>query len=183
MGINYENLDDLTRKLMLQEVDLDISRGKLYKSKNLNAEGEENYETALKEAIKQYDDTWLADELRHKEYIRAFKQRRKPKGGFTTVRVPINAPETLAEGEFNRFYIRGLCLRVIDAGINEVEIYRGKQVSQPRPESTAMVGKKIPAEALLRDLRESTGVETSLGLPPGPNSGLTARIPLKHNDE
>ena len=26
------------------------------------------------------------------------------------VKVPVTAPQTLAEGEFNRFYIRGVCL-------------------------------------------------------------------------
>jgi hypothetical protein len=28
-------------------------------------------------------------------------------------RVPVNAPGILAEGEFNRFYLRGLCLAAI----------------------------------------------------------------------
>jgi hypothetical protein len=40
-----------------------------------------------------------------------------------------------------------------------------------------MVGKKISAIALLGDLRKSQGVEPALGLPPGPNSGLTICLP------
>src|SRR6266851_5569734 len=32
-------------------------------------------------------------------------------------------------------------------------------------------------KALLTDLRSNPGVDTALGLPPGPNSGLSARLP------
>jgi hypothetical protein len=107
----------------------------------------------------------------------AFEQRRKRKGGFTSAKAPINASNTLAEGEFNRFYVRGLCLRAIENGIAELEVYRDKSVRQPRLESEAMIGKRIPAQALLNDLKQSPGVEPALGLPPGPDSGLTVRLP------
>ena len=177
MALHYENLDDRTRRFMLQEIELDISRGTLYISPRLNDQGIKNYESLLKEAVESHDDAWLADELRRRGYLKAFERRRKPKGGFTTARVPVSAPDTLAEGEFNRFYVRGLCLRAIEEGIGEVEVYRGKPVRQPRPESVTMIGKRIPAQALLQDLRESPGVEPALGLPPGPNSGLTVRLP------
>lgn len=45
-------------------------------------------------------------------------------------------------------------------------------MSQPRPESEAMIGRLIIAEKLLKDLRASIGVEPALGLPKGPNSVL-----------
>lgn len=178
MALNYENLDSRTCKFMLEEVDLDSSRGTLYISPRLNAEGREKYESLLREAVQSRDDAWLASELRYRSCMNTTEQRRKPKGGFTTVQVPITAPDTLAEGEFNRFYVRGLCRRAIEDNITEVVICRGKQVSQPRPESEAMMGKRISARDLLEDLRESQGVEPALGLPPGPNSGLTVRLPL-----
>ena len=97
--------------------------------------------------------------------------------GLTAAGVPLNAPETLAEGEFNRFYVRGLCACALDEGINEVQVYRGKAVRSPRPQSQALIGKMIPAQALLEDLKQSPGVEPALGVPPGPNSGLTVRLP------
>ena len=127
----------------------------------------------FKEAIEHRDDEWLAQQLHNRGYMKNYEQREKPGGGFTTAKVPKTAPETLGEGEFNRFYARGLCVRVIEEGMNQVEVYRGKLVSQPRPKSQAMLGKRLSAEALLKDLRKSSGVEPALGLPPGPNSGLT----------
>ena len=131
----------------------------------------------LREAIERYDDDWLAVELHRRRHIKTHEQRRKRKGGVTVAKVPITASETLAEGEFNRFYARGLCARALADGIAEVEVYRRRAVAQPRPESQAKIGSKVPVKALLDDLRRSQGVEPALGIPPGPNSGLTVRLP------
>lgn len=97
-------------------------------------------------------------------------------GQVITKRVPIDAAETLAEGEFNRFYLRGLCRRAIRDRIESVEIYRAKEVANPRSESSMMLGQRLDAQRLLADLRANLGVDTALHLPPGPNSGLSARL-------
>ncbi len=149
MTLHYEHLDERTRHLMLKEMDLDISQGTLYISPRLSEQGAKNYPSLLRETIQSHDDAWFANELRSQGYMNAFEQKRKPKGGFTTAQVPITAPDTLAEGEFNRFYVRGLCARAMEDGIQEVEVYRGKEVNQPRPESEAMIGKRIPVQILL----------------------------------
>ena len=176
MGLHYENLDENTRSFMLREVDSDLSHGKLYMSPRLNELGEQNYVYLLKEAIEHHDDARLAEQLRSRGYMKESEQRRKRGGGFTTVRVPKNAPDTLSEGEFNRYYARGLCLRVMEEGTDQVEVYPGKPVSKLRPESEAMLGERLSAEVLLKDLRESSGVEPALGLRRRTNSGLTVRI-------
>jgi len=176
MGIFYKNLDQRTRDFMLKELELDISSKKLYISPRLNSIGRAKWVELLKEAIQKNNDDWLANQLRVKGYMKSYETRRTSKG-IIEVRVPSSAPETLAEGEFNRFYARGLCLRAISEGISEVVVYRGKQVQRPRPESQLMIGKKINAKALLDDLRKSQGVEPALGIPPGPNSGLTICLP------
>jgi len=173
MGIVYRNLDEECRKFMLEELNKDASERTLYISPRLNDVGSKSWKTILEEAIQRHDDVWISNKLRSENLLKDQEQRKKPSGGFTVAKVPITAPETLGEGEFNRFYARGLCLKAIKNGITEVTVYRGKQVQQPRPESEAMIGKKINAKALLEDLRKSQGVEPALGLPPGPNSGLT----------
>ena len=176
MALHYENLDESTRSFMSSEVDLDLSHKKVYMSPRLNELGEQNYVSLLKEAIEHHDDAWFAQQLRSRGYMKDYEQRRKRGGGFTNARVPVTAPDTLSEGEFNRYYARGLCVRVIEEDMNQVEVYRGKSVSEPRPESEAMLGKRLTVEALLKDLRESIGIEPALGLPRGPNSGLTVRM-------
>jgi hypothetical protein len=175
--LNYKNLDEETRQFMLQEIDLDVERGNLHISPLLNEHGAQNYTVLLRKASEGHNDAWLANELRHQRCIKAYRRRRKPKGGFRRVKVPVIAHETLAEGEFNRFYARALCIRAIEKGITEVQVYRGKTVRNPRPKSQAMIGRMISAKALLEDLRQSPGVEPALGLPAGPNSGLTISLP------
>ena len=65
----------------------------------------------------------------------------------------MTAPDTLAEGEFNRFYIGGLYLRALTDDIVELVVYRAKQVSNPRRESEPLIGTRIPPEKLPQDIR------------------------------
>ncbi len=175
MGILYESLDENVRRYMIEELDIDLRSGRLYISPRLTEEGARVWPDLSREACLAPDADWLAFQLRSRGLMRSTERRRTPSGRLATVRVPRTAPETLAEGEFNRFYVRGLCRHVIESGGTEVEVYRGKQVRNPRPESQAMIGRRLPAQKLLEDLRTSQGVDTSLGLPSGPNSGLTVR--------
>ena len=121
-----------------------------------------------------YDDEWLANQLRRPGMMNSH-QTRNTKSGPIQVKVPFNAPDTLAEGEFNRFYIRALCLRAIDDASVRLVVYRAKSVAQPRPESEAAIGRTMDTHALLADLRANVGWETVLKIGQ-PNSGLTVKI-------
>lgn len=175
MGINYEDLTTDVRQYMLLELEMDIQADKLYISTRLTTEGVNRWPGLLREAFDKYDDDWLARQLRSYGLLRESEQR-SSKRGIINAKVPYTAPEILSEGEFNRFYARGLCRCVLEMGGNEVEVYRGKTVKNPRPDSQAMIGRRLLAHELLEDLRNSQGVEPSLGLPSGPNSGLTIRM-------
>jgi hypothetical protein len=175
MGIRHDSLDEAVRQLMVRELESDQGSGTLYLSPRLTQHGAQAWPQLLREAMERHEDEWLASSLREHNYLNAKEQRAKRTGGFTTVSVPYTAADTLAEGEFNRFYARALCAHVLEFGGTEVEVYRGKAVSSPRPDSEAMIGRRLPARQLLDDLRKSPGVESALGLPPGPNSGLSVR--------
>ena len=135
MALNLVNLDPSTRSFMLEEIVYDIAGSKLYYGTRLSPVGVPLYAELLRIAVRTGTDESLATELRVPGRLNETEERRKPKGGTTTAKVPINAPEVLAEGEFNRFYMRGLCLRAIKEGISEVAVYRAKEVANPRPES------------------------------------------------
>jgi len=162
---------------MLDELHWDLSHGTLYLSPRLTAAGKAEYADLLVNAIKIGNDSTLAWSLKQKRLLSETEPRRKPSGGYTIAKVPTNAHETLAEGEFNRFYARGLCRLALEMGISEVVVYRAKAVLNPRRESEVLIGKRLPAAALLEDLRTHPGVEPALGLPPGPNSGISIRLP------
>ena len=175
MSIHYESIDGAVRTGMVCEFERDLAYDALYISPRLTDAGADEWPQILREAAEQHDDAWIASELRERHLLRVQEQKHTPRGGVTTVPVPRDAPEILAEGEFNRLYARGLCIEVLASGGDEVEVYRGKDVQDPRAESVAIVGCRLPARRLLDDLRFSQGVEPALGLPPGPNSGLTVR--------
>jgi hypothetical protein len=176
MALALMHLDEQTRGFMLEEVDDDVTSGHLYISPRLNARGVEEYPTLLCDAVREHADGWLANEISRRGLLNSHLERKVRGGGVTMVRVPVNAAETLAEGEFNRFYIRGLCRRAIAEGMAGVEVYRAKAVEQPRSSSQILLGTIFDPTALLNDLRSSQGVEPAHGLPSGPNSGLSVRF-------
>lgn len=176
MALNLENLDEKTRKLMLEEVSRDTSQNKLYLSPRLNNEGKQRYANLLKKAINEGNDTSLAREIIGFKCLNDTESSTTKLGKAINKNVPKNAHETLAEGEFNRFYVRALCLRVIEECLT-LEVYRAKDVSNPRVDSESKIGKKIEdPNKLLEDLRRNVGIEPALGIPPGPNSGISVRI-------
>lgn len=174
--LKLTNLDDDTRQLMRLEVESDIASGGLYQSPRLSDRGRLDYPSLLLAATDDGTDGTLTNELR--TYGRLKDTETASRNGKTfPKKVPVTAAETLAEGEFNRFYARGLCRRAIAEGKSQVRVYRAKAVAVPRSASEAMIGKLVDAQALLDDLRQSSGVEPALGLPPGPNSGLSVELP------
>jgi hypothetical protein len=175
MGIRYENLDATTRPYMHDE----WKRGAFYESPRLTDQGLATWPSLLEDAILHHDDDWLADELRRRGFIRT-KESYTRNGKTLTRRVnQEQAAEQLAEGEFNRFYLRGLCLRAKAQGKDDLLVYRGKAVRQPRPESEAKIGTSVQVDTLLDALRTNdfVTIEAVVGVPGGPNSGLTCRVP------
>lgn len=175
MGLNYVDLDDKTRPLMRAESDL----GGHYSSPRLTQTGLGKWVSLLNLAIESRNDDWLAESLirgslmRHQEpYIRNGKQFVR------NINIPA-ASGQLAEGEFNRYFIRGLCCRALASGITHLVVYRGKAVKQPRPESEAKIGTLVHARQLLAVLRSNdfVSIEDALAVPGGPSSGLTVRLP------
>ena len=175
MGIHYENLDDVTRGFSLEESAL----GNHYPSPRLTDEGLANWVPLLEEALRNHDDDWLAREIRTRGYMRNREQYiRQDRTQYRYINIP-HAAQQLGEGEFNRYYLRGLCRRAQSEGITHLIVYRGKEVRNPRPESEAKIGTQIAVDALLEALRSNdfVSIEDTLAVPGGPNSGLTARLP------
>ncbi|MFL5520591.1 MAG: hypothetical protein ACJ8B6_06620 [Gemmatimonadales bacterium] len=183
MGLNYEQLDAETRRLMLEELELDVREGEIYRSQRLVQGKESEYLVLLSAAIVSENDDWLARQLVAHKILEEHELRRTPKGNVTVARVPSNAEQILAEGEFNRYYVRALCRRVEEMPGMVLEIYRAKEVDQPRNESALRVGHEVSSIVLLADLRTGTRVDAALGVPSGPNSGLTVRMRRREEGE
>lgn len=170
MGFNFLNLHQNTRNEMEVEIANDITNNQLYLSNRLSIIGLADYPELLKMAAKDHDEIWLAEQLTQQNRMNRIEQTaRGPK------KIPINAAITLAEGEFNRYYMRALCRIAIIDNL-KLEVYRAKAVDISRISSEEKIGQIVAPKTLLNDLRDSIGVETALGLPQGPNSGLSVSI-------
>lgn len=172
----FENLDDSTRQYMLIEVEQAIKTSQLHLSRRFTARGHEHYPQLLREAVRQGNEDSLAAALRQRQCF----AEREPYGAETR-RVPASAANTFAEGQFNAFYMRGVCHRAIQAG-TLVEVYRAKEVSNERPASRYQVGQQLDPHQVLRLLRHSaSGQHRGTAVPAGFNSGLSLRLIKSHN--
>jgi hypothetical protein len=179
MALTYHHLDERTRRLMLDEMDYDIAHNQLHISPFLSGQGQADYANLLREAIRSGSDETLEEELRSHRRIAKALPRRRPqgKGGYMIAAAPSNAAQVLAESEFNRFYIRALARRAIEDGIDGLVVFRAKTVEDPRPESEALIESTISPQDLLMDLRSHPDQPPTLGVPSGPNSGLSVHLP------
>jgi hypothetical protein len=177
MALVLENLDERTRQLMLEELQYDLARSQLYLSPYLSGQGVHDYPDLLRRAMETGNDETLAEDLRKLRRVERSFQKRKPGGGYQTVTVPSNAAEVVAQSEFNRYYIRAVARRAIEQGIPELVVYRARPAAQPRTASEARVETTVDPRALLEDLRTHPGERGDLGVPAGPGSGLSVRLP------
>lgn len=125
----------------------------------------------LIQAATDKNEHWLAHQAEQLGFFKDEEIKRKPKGGYTVAWVPHTASETLADGEFNRYYMIAVCDDAIAHGANAVTIYRAKERAEPRPDSAELIGKALNPTTLITELRKlpSSGVHPLLK----PNSGLS----------
>ena len=170
----FENLNEQTRLAMVSEVKTDIDRKAIYYSKRFTKYGRIKYLQLLLDAVTSGNEQTLAKSIKF-NYCFVETEKREGKNGVIQANIPKNANQVFAESEFNRFYIRALAKIAISTNRGLI-VYRAKQSKIPRPESENLIGKEIDSVNLLYDLRNNIGVDTALGLPAGPNSGLCVRL-------
>lgn len=174
MGLSYENLDDRTRSLMVEEIEIDLAGDGMYVSRYLNENGKAAWSDLTRDAARSGSDDSLASALA-RGLLETHYSKRKPKGGFTMAQVPHNASQTMAEAQFNMYYMRALSRRVLAGEARALIVYRAKVVDVPRTSSEQMIGNEIDATLVLNELRRTKGVDPDIQIPL-PNSGLSVHL-------
>ncbi|MFL5631661.1 MAG: hypothetical protein ACJ77T_10430 [Gemmatimonadaceae bacterium] len=174
MPLQYENLDPTTRRYALSELDHDLATNAFHVSDRLRPTAIADYQRLLRDAVRYYDDRWLEEHA--SDLLIEVENRRTRTGGTTTARVPQMAARMLAEGDFNRYYMRGVCLRAIEEGRQIVEVYRARLSVEPRPESAELEGRRVPAAEVLDHLRGPLSADPSVAPLGRTNSGLSVRL-------
>ena len=169
-------LDADTRRHMLAELDRDISEGSLFESARLSPWGRERWAELLRKALAEHDDAWLADQLRQPGWLNTVEAVSYDGGRRRYWRpMPEEAPRHLAELEFNRFFMRGVCARALETGKSLVLVYRAR-TTRPRAEVAAKLGTALDARKLLDDLRLRVTLEEVLKTPGAFTAGLSVRL-------
>jgi hypothetical protein len=174
MPLQYENLDPTTRRYAYAEFEQDLRNGTFHNSERLRPEAAAEYQRLLSEALRYYDDRWL--EERTADLLVESESRRTRSGGTTTARVPHMAARLVAEGDFNRYYMRGVALRAIEEGRQILEIYRARLSLEPRPESASVEGSRVPAGEVLAHLRGPLSPNLAVAPLGRTNSGLSVKL-------
>jgi len=170
---DFRDLTAEVRQHMLAEIDQDIADGVLVTSKRFTDEGAAGYPPLLRNAGSENDEAWLAERL-----IGSFNATELSGGKIKDV--PHNAHILFAQGEFNRFYCRALCLFALANPGYSIRVYRARQSKKPRRESEAKLGKILDAATVLKDLRDHLATDVEFG-PNEINSGLSLELVLNAN--
>ncbi|MFA6307351.1 MAG: hypothetical protein WCS88_03485 [Patescibacteria group bacterium] len=171
---NFLNLDEKTRELMISEINWAIKNNELYYSTRFIDGQKEKWQQLLLEAAKNHNEHWLAFQIENNSMLKDFEEAEKPKGGYTIKHVPNTASETLASGQFNRYYILGLAQRAVLENKNALEVYRAKDSQEQRDGSEALIGRTFNPAELIEQLRTTqASFKSELAKP---NSGISVKL-------
>lgn len=139
MAMHFEELDDRTRKLMLEEFEIEQRSSNPYFSPLLTKIGRREFVSLMRKAIRSGDEQQLVSSLARATYWDDTNRR----GSVVNVR---HAAEQLAVSEFNTWYVRGLAKRLLDEGVTECQVYRAEDPRAERGECRQYEGRILPVE-------------------------------------
>lgn len=175
MSLDLIHLDPCTRRFMLAELELDIAAGTVYLSPQLSDEGMLRYCQLLRNAIKTGTEDSFAEALCTCNGVRPPSRWQHPREVGPDAALA-DLTFRLAEREFHRFYLRGLCQRALDLGMTTLVIYRARSADGGRAPADGMIGVRIDARSLLEDLRGTFRSLPPHGLPQCRDPGLSVRF-------
>jgi hypothetical protein len=118
--MRYDDLDEETKLWMLVELREEEARGP-YRSPSLSAHGRERFREIMERGIARGKEDLLAKDLEPKELWSEYEP--SPLGGIRKTD-PYRAAQVLAHQEFNTWYVRGLCRRLLEEGERLLQVYR-----------------------------------------------------------
>lgn len=158
---------------MLQELERDLSERAIFYDSRLTEKGRTVYLRVLMAALESGTPESFSEAILANSLLNPTETRDVGEGRVVQAKVSKIAHRNIGEAEFNRYYMRAICLKAIDQNADEVEVYRARPSTNPRPDAADSKN----ARELLEHLRT-----TDISVPgsfPGPNSGRSVRIPRK----
>ena len=151
MELTFPNLDDdpRTRVYMVEELELDVPRNEIYRGTRLTEAGWQAWPGLLREALKLYEPKWL--ELQSKQAGYWLSHETSRRGGKEYPKaVPVDAAQTLAEGQFVRYYLRAVGRRAMDDGHDLKVVRLARHGVVVVPEAVVQRHLRVDAPFILR---------------------------------
>lgn len=131
---DFDELDEITRKWMLEEFQQEENVGNPYRSPRLSSLGLSVFPKEMEKAIREGNEETLAHVLSNSAYWQSSETFERGFKTHTRKINPVKAAEFLAHTEFNTWYVRGLARRLIEEGEEHCQVYRAAPAWQPRGE-------------------------------------------------
>ena len=141
--MNFEELDDDTRKWMLVEFEQEENSGNPYRSPRLNITGQKEFGEIMKKAITSGDISSLTHDLSSSSLWNLTELATRGSTTYEKKIDPNSSAKLLAHTEFTTWYTRGLAKKLMDKNIESCEIYRAETAKTPRCECTRFEGQSI----------------------------------------
>jgi hypothetical protein len=175
---DFEELDETTRKWMLEEFKQEISSRNPYRSKGLTELGWSRFVDEMEAAIRAGNEESLAAALCNAAYWQSSEQRVRKGRPYTVSVDPRKAAQRLAYSEFNTWYVRGFARRLLEEGVANCQVYRAAPAIEPRPECSAHEGQVYSVQEIYDGHRAKywpSANPNALSIPCGPYCHHTIR--------
>lgn len=127
MAMNFEELDQETRKYMLLRYESENRGGNPYRSAALSSLGLETFPDLMLRAIMDGTEVSLIADLQRPEFWNENESYER-NGKIHQRKInPRQAAERLGLTEFNTWYVAGLAHRLVGEGETHCEVYRGQE--------------------------------------------------------
>lgn len=153
MELAFTYLDEITRRFMLEEVELDIVNNTLHEIAGINERGRCIYPALLKKAVISHDSIWLARHLCQAHYFNCSESEIPSEAGI----VSKTAIQLITLGEFNYFYMRGLCRRALSEHQESMLFYRVQDAVELLDSPLEQIYIKVRPDLMLKQLRTYVG--------------------------
>ena len=144
--MDFEELDETTRKWMLEEFNTEQAQEKHFEPKDMTAAGLREFPKRMRKAFESGTIESLTTDLADPSiWNDSTTQNRKGKIISITIN-PATWAKRLAHSEFTTLYTRGFARRLMEEGEKECQIYRADKAVEPKCECTNMEEEIVPIE-------------------------------------
>jgi hypothetical protein len=177
--MKFEELDEITRRYMLEEFEREQSSSNSYRPKALSKVGQSKFPNLVREALRAGNEKTLIHSLSDSTYWNPTETYIRD-GVMRERRVNVKqASERLGLTEFNTWYVHGLARRLMDEGVTHCQIYRGEMPKWEPAECSVHEGKILPVKEIYDGHRArywpEPGNPQAMSIPFGPGCHHTIR--------